>query len=149
MPSPVGEDELLARFILFKRHFRRIDNTIKPEALIPAPRTQLSVTRHLGLTARQIWEAGCEVVRVRQLQVPGATLHGRADILASDARNLHLEVNPDEPPPNHANIEPWPTDEAAQINIAQKLVARNSVFIPKPEEIDCSPHQTSSEDCLI
>ncbi len=146
MPSPVGEDELLARFILFKRHFRRIDNTVKPEALIPAPRIQLSVTRHLGLTPRQIWEAGCEVARVRQLQVPGATLHGRADILASDARNLHLEVNPDEPPLNHANIEPWPAEEAAQLIIAQKLAARNSVFIKKPEEIDCSAQPDSAEN---
>ena len=146
MPSPVGEDELLARFILFKRHFRRIDNTVKPEALIPAPRIQLSVTRHLGLTPRQIWEAGCEVARVRQLQVPGATLHGRADILASDARNLHLEVNPDEPPLNHANIEPLPAEEAAQLIIAQKLAARNSVFIKKPEEIDCSAQPDSAEN---
>ena len=138
MPARVDDGELLARFILFKRHVRRNDNTVRPEALIPAPKTQLSVTRHWGFTEDQIWEAGCEVARIRQTQVPGARLHGRIDVLASDARSLDLQVNPDEPPPNHANIEPWPADEAAQLNIAQKLLAKKNVFVAKPEEIDCS-----------
>ena len=142
MPQPVGDDEHLARFAFSKRHFRRIDNTIKPEALLPTPWTQLSVTRHLGLSPTQIWEVGCGIARVggagREL-----TLYGRADILAQDARSLGLEVNPDEPPPNHANIEPWPPEEAAQLILAQKLVARNSTFIPKPQEINCSAESDS------
>lgn len=138
MPAPVDNDELLARFILFKSHIRRSDNTVRPEALIPAPRTQLSVTRHRGFTEEQIWGAGCEVARIRQTQVPGAKLHGRVDVLAMDARSLDLLVDPDEPPANHANIGPWPADEAAQLNIAQKLLAKKNVFIAKPEEIDCT-----------
>lgn len=143
LPTPVDDDELLARFILFKKHIRWSNRTVRPEALIPAPKTQLSVTRHRGFTDEQIWEAGCGVARIRRAQVPGASLHGRIDILAVDARSLSLRVNPDEPPINHANIEPWPADEAAQLNIAQKLAAKNDVFIPKPDEIDCSSAQGS------
>ncbi len=138
MPAQVDDGELLARFILFKRHVRRSDNTVRPEALIPAPKTQLSVTRHRGFTDEQLWEAGCGVAQIRQTQVPGAGLHGRIDVLAMDARSLDLQVNPDEPPANHANIEQWPADEAAQLNIAQKLLAKKNVFVAKPAEIDCS-----------
>ena len=70
---PVSDEEWLARFILFRNQIRS-DQTVKPDAFIPYPYPDLSVTRHLGLTEKELWETGQEVADSRP-----ATLYGRAD----------------------------------------------------------------------
>lgn len=42
----VGPDEALARFVLHGSHIRRSNQTVKPDAFIPHPYRDLSVTRH-------------------------------------------------------------------------------------------------------
>lgn len=78
----VADDELLARFVLSSSHFRSKDQTVKPDAFMPhKDRLDLSLTRHLGLTASEIWQIGAEIANSRQ---PPCTLYGRGDITAPE-----------------------------------------------------------------
>ena len=119
-------DETLARFILQSCHIRKGDNTVKPEAFVPHPYQDLSVTRHLGLTQAEIWTVGEDVARQT-----GKNLHGCADNQASSYLDQALQVLPDPTPsnPNHANVVGWPQEKAMQKIIALEIAARSS-FIP-------------------
>ena len=119
--APVTSDEQLSRFILFNNWIRKSDQTVKPDAFIPHPYPDLSVTRHKSLTEQQLWQIGQVIADSRP-----ATLYGRADIQTSNVRRQGLEV---EPKPvtnnqNHANIIGWPTDKPTQKIIAQELAAK-------------------------
>lgn len=113
----VASDERLARFILYQRHLRQ-DWTVKPDAFIPHPRHELSVTRHLQLFEPEIWNIARQVARQT-----GKTLHGRADVRASDFERQTLRVVPAPVPdnPNHANVSGWPLEKSAQKAIAQEI----------------------------
>lgn len=50
----VASDERLARFILHRSHLRQ-DWTVKPDAFIPHPWPDLSVTRQLQLSEPELW----------------------------------------------------------------------------------------------
>lgn len=117
--TPVAADEQLARFILFSKWFRS-DATVRPEAFMPHPHVDLSVTRHQSLSEHEIWAIGQGVAGVR-----GATLYGRADIRAADAlrQSLNVKSVPVKNNPNHANIIGWPEQKPAQKIIALQLAA--------------------------
>lgn len=126
-PSAVADEECLARFILFSKWIRNSDQTVRPDAFIPYPCPDLSVTRHINLSEEALWKMGQDVADARP-----AKLYGRADIYASTARRQHLRINPAPAPnnPNHANIDDWPADKPAQKIIAQQLAA-DSVYRAK------------------
>jgi len=113
----VSSEELLARFILFKSHLRQ-DWTVRPDAFIPHPWPELSVTRHLQLHEDELWMIGRIVAR--QTAKP---LYGRADFPAAIAQQHKLQVvaDPVSDNPNHANITDWPIDKPTQKAIAQKI----------------------------
>lgn len=115
----VSSDELLARFIFYKNHLRQ-DLTFKPDAFIPYPWPDLSVTRHLELDELELWRIGSDIAEQRE-----KTLHGRADFQAVIATIQKLQVISDPLPenPNHAIIRGWPPDKPAQKIIAQELAA--------------------------
>jgi hypothetical protein len=115
----VSSEEQLARFILYKSHLRQ-DWTVKPDAFIPHPWPDLSVTRHLQLLETELWMIGWTIARQT-----AKTLHGRADFPAAIAQQHKLQVVAAPVPdnPNHANIANWPTDKPAQKAIAQELAA--------------------------
>lgn len=117
--AAVSADEQLARFILFSKWLRS-DETVRPEAFMPHPYVDLSVTRHQALSEHEIWEIGRSVGGVRR-----ATLYGRADIRASDVlrQSLRVESAPLPSNPNHANIIGWPERKPAQKIIALQLAA--------------------------
>lgn len=117
--KPVTADEQLARFILQRSHLRQ-DGTVKQDAFIPHPWPDLSVTRHLQLTERELWSIGQNVARQT-----AKTLHGRADVRASDFQRHRLRVIKArvEGNPNHANVTGWPTEKPAQKIIAQQIAA--------------------------
>lgn len=128
----VDSDEYLARFIIFSKWIRNSDKTVKPDAFIPHPYVELSVTRHSrpkNLSKTELWAIGERVALSRK---PPATLYGRADIQTEPVRRQNLEVIPNqiEWNPNHANIIRWPSDKALQKSIAQQLSAV-SRYIPK------------------
>lgn len=122
----VTPNETLARFILQSNYIRTSDNTVSPNAFVPHPRADLSVTRHLGLTQTEIWTAGEDVA-----SQTGKNLHGRADNQTSSYLDQALQVLPAPTPsnPNHANVVGWPQEKAMQKIIALEIAARSS-FIP-------------------
>ena len=122
---PVTSDEQLARFILSSNWIRKSDQTVKPDAFIPHPYPDLSVTRHKSLTEQQLWQIGQVIADSRP-----ATLYGRADIQTSSVRRQGLEVDPKRLAnnQNHANVIGWPTDKPTQKIIAQELAAKANFF---------------------
>jgi hypothetical protein len=114
----VSDDEMLARFILFRDHIRS-DDTVRPDAFIPYRYIELSVTRHLGLSDSEIHGLGKEVAAEREKEY-----HGRADLKAAVARANRLNVVSSEPPRNHANIIGWPAEKSEQKLIALVLAEK-------------------------
>ena len=124
--SRIADDEKLARFILFSKLIRRSDQTVRPDAFIPHPYEELSVTRHRRLSDKKLWDIGKSVARKRP-----SKLYGRADIQAFQARKQNIDVVPR---PlwrnrNHACLVGWPLERAEQKAIAQEIVASAS-FVP-------------------
>ncbi len=114
---PIASEELLTRFILHRSHLRQ-DWTVKPDAFIPYPYSDLSVTRHLHLSEVEIWNIARHVARQTE-----KTLHGRADVHTSDFERQSLRVfpSPVSDNPNHANVSGWPLEKSAQKAIAQEI----------------------------
>ena len=128
--STVADGEWLARFILFSRWIRGSDQTgsVRPEAFIPHPYPDLSVTRHKNLSQQELWRIGQNVADARP-----AALYGRADLHAARVRRhaLEVEAKPIADNPNHASIVGWPAEKSAQKSLAQQLAATARYF-PKP-----------------
>ena len=126
--QPIDTHERLARFVLFSSWVRKSDQTVKPDAFIPHPYPNLSVTRHLSLSEKALWRVGQEVAKNRP-----AKMYGRADINVVDAMDLRLEVHPHPVigNPNHANVVGWPPDKPAQKIIAMELPAA-AIFLNHP-----------------
>lgn len=123
----VGADETLARYVLQRSHIRATTQTVKPDAFVPHPHRELSVTRHLMATEEELWLVGEDVA-----EATGKRLYGRADIAASVCAGQQLRIQPDPVAnnPNHANVHGWPADKPAQKAIAQELAAE-AAFVPK------------------
>jgi hypothetical protein len=127
-PSHVPEvtaDEVVARFIVSSNEFRSSDGTVKPDAFIPRPYVELSVTRHRDATDDEIWAVGQNVAEVRR-----KALKGRADVAVQAFIDQALTVRADavrnDPRlidnPNHALVLGWPADDyARQKSIAQEI----------------------------
>lgn len=127
-PAVVTDEEDLARYILFNSWIRNSDQTVRPDAFIPHPYPDLSVTRHINLSEEALWKIGQEVADERAVN-----LYGCANIQALRVRRQSLEIESAGTPknPNHANIINWPTGKPAQKMIAQQLAA-NSSYRVKP-----------------
>jgi hypothetical protein len=125
---PVGADEIVARYVLQSSHVRRGDQTVKPDAFVPHPYQDLSVTRHVMATQDELWAIGAGVAALI-----GKTLHGRGDVNAAVILHQGLAVEPDpvDGNPNHANVVGWPVDKPAQKIIAQEIAA-NAIFVAAP-----------------
>ena len=114
--SSLTDDELLARFILFKRYIRDNGRRVAPEAFVPHPTRELSVKRHLGLTEAELWGCGQEIADRRP-----ATLYGRADVQVVAVTRQSLRCVATRTPRNHVNIVGWPAEKPAQKVIAMAL----------------------------
>jgi hypothetical protein len=126
----VAENELLARFVTLDRWVRP-DKTVKQDAFIPPNDLQLSVTRHLNLSERQLWELGQTVAKIIG-EKRTAGLFGRADIANKTVvqQSLMTEAAPLPENPNHAHITRWPLDKPARKQIAQQLAAAARFVLP-------------------
>ena len=125
---PVDDDERLARFILDKRWAPKGDEGVKAQALLAHKYVELSVGRHRDLAETEIWELGQEVALKRsETERRAIPLVGRADFFARTVRGLGLNVKPNEPARNHANVIGWPSGKSAQTSLAQEIAAQ-SVF---------------------
>ena len=126
---PVENSEILSRFILYSKWIRSSDHTIKPEAFMPHPHIDMSVTRQMGLSETELWQLGRNVADTRC-----CTLYGSADIEAGAVKSKKLSVEPSEPPRNHANIKGYPEEKSAQKLIAMDMASK-AVYIEKPVSI--------------
>jgi len=132
----VEDDERLARFVLEKRWLPKRGEGVNARAILAYKYVELSVSRHRGISDSALWDMGQDVARRRSENEGRAIpLLGRADFLARAARQQKLDVKPDEPPRNHANVVGWPAEKSAQMILAQEIAAQ-SVFVP------CLPHHT-------
>lgn len=127
VPSSIAPDEILARYIFSSRFIRKSDGSVKPDAFIPHPYLDLSVTRTINLSEEQIWAIGKNIESNRSTN---ATLHGRADTTAQIFTDQNLNINPDptKDNPNHAIVAGWPKDKPAQKMLALE-VSQNAKFL--------------------
>lgn len=125
---PVADNEMLARYVTQSGQFRK-DQTVKQDLFMPHPYSELSVTRHLDASDKEIWAVGLDVSNSMEKQ-----LYGRADILADKCRidSLQVTEKPIAKNPNHADIEGWPPEKQDKKAIAIKLAASASLLIPPP-----------------
>ena len=123
--SPLSDDEMLARFVLKKEWIRK-DSTIKQDVFIPPKDLQLSVTRHAGISTKQLIETGKSVADETSLE-----FLGRADIeVEAVIKNaLKAVAWPLAKNQNHAHVIGWPADKEARKTIAQELAAA-AEFVP-------------------
>ena len=83
----VLDDESLARFI-FQRNYIRSDQTVKPNAFIPHPWPDLSVTRHFGLTEEELGKPEEKLLRIVRLRFTGARMFTQAQSPNSHSRSF-------------------------------------------------------------
>ncbi len=129
----VSDEESLARFLNSSRHFNA-NSQIKHAALLPHNGETLVFRYPVDTTVdteKKLWEIGEKILP------PGRQLHGVAFIQTSYVRKIGLEVLAEEPPPRHANIIKWPSEndkfieKARQKELAISL-AQNALFKKKP-----------------
>ena len=123
----VRSDELLARFIIFSKHIRSSNLTVKADAFIPHPLIELSVTRHREATEDELWHEGERVAALRSAS-------GRADVTAGafEGERLSAAAKPIPKNPNHADVIDWPADKPAQKMKAVEIASK-AAFVPRPE----------------
>jgi hypothetical protein len=126
---PVEPNELLSRFILFSRHVRA-DKTVRPDAFVPHPLPELSLTRHRDATDDELWREGERV----EAAIREATLYGRAEVVATAFldQQLSIEAKPIPANPNHVDVTNWPAEKSAQKMKALEI-AKVSSFQSKPD----------------
>lgn len=135
----VAPDELLTRYIVASKLIRNSDQTVKPDAFLPAPKPplELSVNRHRAATESELWETGRAIASASQ-----RTLYGRADVQVSSVTAVDLVVQADpmesEPAralpanPNHAVIIGWPIDDLARRRLLAAELAAAAEYVATP-----------------
>ncbi len=127
-PPSVEADEVVARYVMQRRHVRA-NKTVKPDAFLPHPHRELSVTRHRETDEEELWTIGKQVAAQR-----AKPLMGRADIevAACETQGLPVKAAPLPENPNHANVTGWPREKHEQKDRAMEL-ANRAIFTQYPE----------------
>jgi len=127
LPSAVGPNESLARYLTHSNHYNLQTRSVRPTAFEPPSDLRLSVFRINGLDIEHVWKIG-------QVNVIGAmsrprTLYGIGKIKASAVSHVHLDIDPDNVPPRHACLVGWPEQKSRRMSIAQELAASASLIL--------------------
>ena len=118
-PDP---SEVITRYVFWKRHYLSQNARVNYKAWEPwSGDNQTSVARIVGLSDQDVWELGKQHVE----PLRGRPILARADISVQSVTNIGLRVDPDEPPPRHANIAGWAEDTDAHMSKAQQLAAES------------------------
>jgi len=114
LPDFVEDDEDIARFLTQSNQFNSFG--AKPSSFLPNPKYKnTSVFRDVvdPSVLRNVWEA---------TSTGNRSLKGAAVCKAAAVRVCRLDVQPEEPPPKHANIVGWPWIESdLELQKAQQL----------------------------
>jgi|SRR6185436_970957 len=129
------DTERVSRFILDKNHFKA--GHAKFRAFDPPPaEIALSVSRTEGLSDSQVWDHGdVHVARPSGRQIVARGDFTREDARAVQAGGCQLDIEPEEPPPLHANVIGYPSIEQKELrkSLAQQLVAK-VVAVARPSQ---------------
>ena len=113
LPESVDDDEDLARFLTSSGWFK--SQMAKPSAFLPNPKDQeTSVFRHGAEPRADLWKIG------REHAAGERTLHGAALLTARSVRAALLEVTASEPPPRHAAVVGWPSEDDPELQKARQ-----------------------------
>ncbi len=121
----VADLERLSRFIFFSKWYARTTRRVKPDAFIPHPYIELSVSCTDGLSDEVVWNIGNDTATSRR---DNPALHGRADLKTKVIRQQALDVVRDDNPLYHANIVGWGGERSAQISKAQQILLQVSCY---------------------
>ena len=125
----VSPDEKLTRFIRYSNQFSNVKKTVGYRAFIP-PRKSMNLSMFRISLPSQLLDGAVWQIGQDHVQGEGNPIKARADILASVVFKNNLEVIPEEPPPRHANITPFPIDNKARQSIARKLALSSKLVMP-------------------
>ncbi len=120
----VTAKDILARFILERKKYSPVNNTVKFRAFLPNHRRELSIFVINNWTEEKIWQVGQEFVAAPQ----GKSHEARGDVSASKVWENDLSIELDNTPPGHANVLGWP-DKSEQKAIAIKLAQAAKLVI--------------------
>jgi hypothetical protein len=121
-------DDLLARFLCQKSHFKRTQNRATPEAFMPPPDLNLSVYQITSLPEDEIWTLGRNVLQVH----PQPRLYGRADVRVEAVQEQKLKAIRDDDPPRHVNVVGWPNyadGKDLMKSLAQQLAKSAKLYL--------------------
>lgn len=123
--TSIGLSNELGRFLTSSGHFAKTLGKVKHGAFMPNPDGELSV---FDLTGKKEKERFSIAKAYIFPNLPnGRSIYGYAENIAQDFKNVKLEVNKFEPPPNHYNVENWPESKDEQMFIAQELAENASL----------------------
>jgi hypothetical protein len=123
----VADSELIARYILSKRHFSVDNRIVKYGAYLPAPNGETSVYRITSLSEKEIWDIGSDYVAKPRNQ----NLYARGDTKAATIRKTGLAVVPEATPhPRHSNIVSWPSKKHEQKLLAVEIANEATLAVP-------------------
>lgn len=123
----VEDHERISRFLFTKRHYSTQKNLVKPEAFVPHPHIELSVSCTHDLNEEDVWALGTTAMLARS---DNRNLHGRGDLLAGHVYAQKLTLDRDDDPPKHANILGWPEEGGdAQLMKATELASQATLLL--------------------
>lgn len=120
LPPDPSPSEMTSRYLRQTNHYAASIGRVKSRAFHPDPHDdKTSIFRVQGLTASEIWVLGDEHINLPL----GNTLLALAELSVEQIMDINLRVEPDEPPPRHANIVGWPAAKNELMSKAQALAA--------------------------
>lgn len=128
MNEAVANLEVISRFAMSSRHYGTQPLEAKFPLFMPPDDLRMSVYRTSGIAVEETWALGQQYVADPQQK----QIKGKADLLASELREHHLEIIAvTEPHYRHAEIVGWPPDRVRQRLLAVRL-AKQSTFSLRP-----------------
>ena len=118
----INPGDLVARFIIDKRHYSPENKRVKPGAFFPEPTGETSVCIVETLSEEEIWAWGAQYVETNIRRI-----RARAELTAKVVSDARLTLLPDAPPPRHGKIVGWPREKDEQKAYALEL-AQGSVL---------------------
>ncbi len=116
LPSEIGDEESIARFIRQSNYVVKTTGRIKHNAFLPAPDNDTSTFRVDSLQTHEIRSIAVEHIGER-------SKNGAAIFPASVVGDARLAIKSKEPPNRHANICNWSMNNDAELQTSERKTA--------------------------